>query len=306
MGRTDRDAWEPCVWQSEAKGVTGDMATKERPRTARASGVSEGGKVMSRQEQRRREAESARGRQGAALGTLARPPFVIAGVVVLLALGGAGAYLAFARNGGNPDQTAAPAAPVVPANQRGAGNGGNGHAPVSPIVAPGRTVDGVQCQASESVVYHIHIALTLYNHDKAVMVPQYVGIPFSKSIDESAQNSQNPNVCLYWLHTHDPSGIVHVESPTQKLYTLGQFLDVWRNTAATDATGGYQNQISVDGSFPQALQAANPRDIHAYVDGKPISTPYWTITFTPHKLVTLEIGTLQKPPLTHFDFPSGE
>ncbi len=167
-------------------------------------------------------------------------------------------------------------------------------------------MDGVQCQASESVVYHIHIALTLYNHGKAVMVPKDIGIPASQSINEAAQDPQNPNVCLYWLHTHDPSGIVHIESPTQKLYTLGQFLDVWRNTAATDATGGYQDQVSVDGSFPRALQAANPRDIHAYVDGKPISTPYWFITFTPHKLVTLEIGAPQKAPLTHFDFPPGE
>jgi len=262
---------------------------------------------MSWQEQRRRAvASAARGRQGSALQALARPPFVIASVVVLLALCGGGAYLAFAHNGGDAAQTAAPAAPVVPASQQGAGNGGSGRAPVSLIVAPGGTVDGVQCQASESVVYHIHIALTLYDHGKPAMVPQYVGIPFSKSINEAAQDPQNPNVCLYWLHTHDPSGIVHIESPTQKLYTLGQFLDVWRNTAATDATGGYQNQVSVDGSFPKALQAANPRDIHAYVGGKPISTPYWTITFTPHKLVTLEIGAPQKPPLTHFVFPNGE
>jgi len=285
------------------------MATDKRPRTARAAGASEGARVMSRQEQRRREAESAaRGRQGSALGTLARPPFVIAGVVVLLALCG-GAYLAFARHASNPARTAAPVVPaasVAPASHQGVGNGGNGYAPVSPIVAPGGTVDGVQCQASESVVYHIHIALALYNHGKPVTVPQDIGIPASQSINEAAQNPQNPNMCLYWLHTHDPSGIVHIESPTRKLYTLGQFLDVWRNTAATDATGGYQNQISVDGSFPQALQAANPRDIHAYVDSKPISTPYWTITFTPHKLVTLEIGTPQKPPLTHFAFPDGE
>ena len=277
---------------------------------AAADGAREGGKVMSRQEQRRREVEAAaRGRQRGALGTLARPPFIIAGVVVLLALCGGGAYLAFVRNGGNPAQTAAPAAPAAPvasASQQGAGNGGNGRAPVSPIVAPGGTVDGVQCQAGESYVYHIHIDLTLYNHGKAVMVPKDIGIPASQSINEAAQNPQNPNICLYWLHTHDPSGIVHIESPTQKLYTLGQFLDVWRNTAATDATGGYQDQISVDGSFPQALQAANPRDIHAYVDGKPVSTPYWTITFTPHKLVTLEIGAPQKPPLTHFVFPDGE
>jgi hypothetical protein len=29
------------------------------------------------------------------------------------------------------------------------------------------------------------------------------------------------------LHTHDTSGTIHVESNTNRPYTLGQFLDIW-------------------------------------------------------------------------------
>jgi hypothetical protein len=29
------------------------------------------------------------------------------------------------------------------------------------------------------------------------------------------------------LHTHDTSGIIHVESPTVRSFTLGEFVDLW-------------------------------------------------------------------------------
>jgi hypothetical protein len=36
-----------------------------------------------------------------------------------------------------------------------------------------------------------------------------------------------PPDCIYWLHTHDISGIIHVESPDNRTFTLGQFFDIW-------------------------------------------------------------------------------
>src|SRR5581483_12030445 len=29
------------------------------------------------------------------------------------------------------------------------------------------------------------------------------------------------------LHTHEPDGIIHVESPVNRKFTLGEFFDVW-------------------------------------------------------------------------------
>lgn len=176
------------------------------------------------------------------------------------------------------------------------------------IVAPGRTVDGVQCQASESVVYHIHVALTLYKNGSKTFVPAYVGIPYSKRINtgSAANATSSPNICLYWLHTHDSSGVVHVESPTQRTYTLGQFLDIWRNTSVADAAGGFSKFVAVNGSFPAALAKAAPGSIHSYVNGKAVSGSYRDITLTAHKLITVEIGSPLKASLTSFAFPDGE
>ncbi len=33
-----------------------------------------------------------------------------------------------------------------------------------------------------------------------------------------------PERCIYWLHTHDDSGIIHIESPVVKNYTLDSSL----------------------------------------------------------------------------------
>jgi len=178
----------------------------------------------------------------------------------------------------------------------------------SPIVAPGGTVDGVQCQASESVVYHIHVALALYDNGNKVRVPAYVGIPVSLKINTgvAAGVGQSPNVCLYWLHTHDSSGVLHVESPTERTYTLGQFLDIWRNTSVTDATGGQSKMVTVDSSYLTVLAKAPSHSIHAYVGGKAVQGSYRNVTLTAHKLITLEIGSPLRTPLTSFAFPDGE
>ncbi|HKR74492.1 MAG TPA: hypothetical protein VJR94_10330, partial [Candidatus Nitrosocosmicus sp.] len=38
-----------------------------------------------------------------------------------------------------------------------------------------------------------------------------------------------PNECIFWLHTHDDSGIIHVEAPYETSFSLGQFLQVWNS-----------------------------------------------------------------------------
>jgi hypothetical protein len=147
--------------------------------------------------------------------------------------------------------------------------------------------------------YHIHAHLTLYKNGRAVPVPAYVGIPYSSAINAAGQHT-----CLYWLHTHDASGVIHVESPTPRLYTLGQFFDIWRYTSRWDAQGGLAASagVVVDSSFVNALRLAKPADIHVFVAGKPVSTNYRDITLTKHKLITIEIGRPLKPPTTHYDF----
>lgn len=66
----------------------------------------------------------------------------------------------------------------------------------------------------EGQVVHIHQHLDLFVDGKQVTVPANIGIDAGGGFISD-------------LHTHDTSGIMHVESPTQRSFTLGQFFAVW-------------------------------------------------------------------------------
>jgi hypothetical protein len=36
---------------------------------------------------------------------------------------------------------------------------------------------------------------------------------------------------MYWLHTHDTTGQLHVEAPDETSATLADFLEIWRRSA---------------------------------------------------------------------------
>ena len=96
----------------------------------------------------------------------------------------------------------------------------------------GAAVDGLTCQseAKEVVNYHIHTHVAIYVNGQMMRLPAGIGItqppmivnyPTGKFYDVGAYD------CLYWLHTHVADGIIHVEAPVKKSFTLGQFFDVW-------------------------------------------------------------------------------
>jgi hypothetical protein len=74
-------------------------------------------------------------------------------------------------------------------------------------------ISGITCDETEHLVYHNHTKLAINYENGSLSVPAGIGII--------------PNECIFWLHTHDDSGIVHVESPYETTFSLGQFLQVW-------------------------------------------------------------------------------
>src|SRR5881397_1266393 len=80
--------------------------------------------------------------------------------------------------------------------------------------AMGQTIRGISCDAQEGQRIHIHQRLLIVIRGKEMTIPQYIGIP---------QGAR----CIYWLHTHTPDGIIHVEAPQDRSFTLGDFFSVW-------------------------------------------------------------------------------
>jgi len=45
------------------------------------------------------------------------------------------------------------------------------------------------------------------------------------------------------MHTHDDSGIVHVHANSDRLFTLGEFFDVWGVALGAERIGGYCDRV---------------------------------------------------------------
>jgi len=127
------------------------------------------------------------------------------------------------------------------------------------------SIDGIQCNAVEQLVFHNHAHLDIFINGQPYTVPSQVGIV--------------PGKCIYWLHTHDDSGIIHIESPVTRNFTLGQFFDIWKkkfsnmqifdNTvSAKDAMSVYVNGNKVNGDASYRNINLNEHDQIAIVFGK--------------------------------------
>jgi hypothetical protein len=100
---------------------------------------------------------------------------------------------------------------------------------------------GLPMLGQEGQVLHIHSHLDVYVDGKTVTVPALVGI------DEAKQQ-------ISPLHTHDTTGVVHIESPVKKDFTLGEFMTEWNVPISKDALG--------------SLKTGGGKDLRVYVNGK--------------------------------------
>ena len=157
-----------------------------------------------------------------------------------------------------------------------------------PALAPAGTtgtanVDGIQCGATEQLAYHIHAHLAVFVNGKQYAIPGGIGIPGSVEYQTPRGPVAAGGKCIYWLHTHAPDGIIHVESPTRRIYTLGNFFDEWHQPLGPTKVGTAKGKIA------------------AFMNGKLWSKSVRDIPLIPHADIQLEIGS-PIPPLQTVDW----
>ncbi|MDP9111075.1 MAG: hypothetical protein M3M96_05545 [Candidatus Eremiobacteraeota bacterium] len=141
----------------------------------------------------------------------------------------------------------------------------------------GSTVDAVKCEATEQVIFHVHSHLDIFDHGTQIQVPKYAGIV----------PGANGAGCLYWVHTHDGSGIIHIEAPELTSYTLGNFFHIWGGSLSRTAVGSLTGPVT------------------AFVNGSKYDGNLSDIPLTAHQEITLEVGTPVVPP-RNYTFPPNE
>ena len=128
--------------------------------------------------------------------------------------------------------------------------------------APGPSpVPNVPCGSSEVLIHHVHAHLTILIRGQIKTVPAYVGITATQ-------------IC--WLHTHDTSGIIHVEAGDSRTFTLGDFFAVWHQPLSQTAIG--------------AESVGNGESIQATVNQQPYAGAPATIVLSNHQDIVLQLG----------------
>ncbi len=94
------------------------------------------------------------------------------------------------------------------------------------------------CDPKMAEEFHIHPVLEIIANGQKVVVPADIGVT---------------STCMTALHTHTADGIIHVESPEKRDFTLADFFAVWNQplnknevlSYKADAT--HRIRITVDG-----------------------------------------------------------
>jgi hypothetical protein len=145
-------------------------------------------------------------------------------------------------------------------------------------VASGKDVDGISCQTSEQTVFHIHAHLTVFVNGSARAIPAAIGIPGPQTQNTPQGSFVSSGTCFYWLHTHAADGIIHIESPVHRTYTLGDFFDEWGQPLGPQQVGPAKGTVTAlyNGQRYQGNPRSIPLNAHAQIQlevGKPLVAP---------------------------------
>lgn len=140
---------------------------------------------------------------------------------------------------------------------------------------------GLPMLGSEGNVEHIHAHLDMLVDGQPVAVPANIGI-------DPKHSTISP------LHTHDGTGVIHIESPVKRQFSLGEFFSEWQVSLSPDHIGG--------------LRADGSKVVRVFVNGKPETGNPAAITLGAHDEIAVAYGSPRPGETipTTYGFPEGD
>ena len=152
-----------------------------------------------------------------------------------------------------------------------------------PVVA----ANAVPCDQLEHTQIHYHAVLQILDHGNQVPIPTGIG---------------RTSTCFYWLHMHNGEpGIIHVEAPLARTFTLGDFFQVWSMWSG-------EKQL-IDSTHVSTLRAAGDERLAVFVDKGSGPAPYGAdpgdIVLAEHEAITIEVGPPPASAPPAYSWPPG-
>ncbi len=127
---------------------------------------------------------------------------------------------------------------------------------------------GLDPLLEEGQALHIHQHLDIFVRGKPVTVPADIGV--------------GPRLAFFAdLHTHE-NGVIHVESPTVRAFSLGQFFAVWGVPLSATCIG--------------SLCERGDRQLRVWVNGEPVKADPTRIVLAEHQQIVIAYGTAEQVP----------
>jgi hypothetical protein len=148
----------------------------------------------------------------------------------------------------------------------------------------GRIVDGIQCQGLQQLADRAYVHLQVYVRGRAQALPGGIGLVDPTATATARGLLFSPQTCYYWLHTRAADGVVQVESPKYRVYTLGDFFKVWDQPLSRDRVTANRGGVTaiVDGrrwrGDPNLIPLAEHESIELAV-GRPVP-PFRALDWT--------------------------
>lgn len=156
----------------------------------------------------------------------------------------------------------------------------------------GQTIDGMPCVSTMPSAYHVHSFVGIIINGRQLALPDGIGMnnPGADGTYYGFPNWTEYASCYYYIHTHDASGVLHVESPqsvslSSSIYTLGNAFDVWGMTLSSTQIGPYTGTVRAYVANVPLKTAQILRSYYTQYSGDPRSIPIYS-----HTTTWLEIG----------------
>jgi hypothetical protein len=129
---------------------------------------------------------------------------------------------------------------------------------------------------TESLVFHIHPWIRIVINGQNVSIPGAIGIqnPLPEGNSTWGEVYGGSSSSLFEpVHTHDASGVIHIESPTNINYTLGNFFQIWAASYAYAVVNNTHRPIVFTPTEILGFNNTSTEKVTLLVDGQP-STAY--------------------------------
>jgi hypothetical protein len=157
------------------------------------------------------------------------------------------------------------------------------------------TVAGIPCDALQQTQVHYHAAIQIVYGGIVHAIPAGLGIV----------GGESSPTCYYWLHVHGAyANTIHIESPKNRTFTLGDFFAVWTKWSGIkqplDATHVSSFTLTPDQKLVIYINKQDDKTGPQLYTGDPNK-----IVLVSHEVITLEITPPTVTPPPAFTFAPG-